>query len=86
MFAKNNTEIYIPPLTLHPVAEGVPGLAQVFANAVVHDAHVAKATFRIGVGGGVCHLSPVQPTSRAHVEPTLQRQQDQQTAGLIRYQ
>lgn len=67
MFAKNNTEIYNPPLTLHPVAEGVPGLAQVFADAVVHDAHMAKATFRIWVGGGVRHLSPVQPTSRAHV-------------------
>lgn len=63
---QNNTQLF-NPLTLHPVAERVPGLAQVIANAVVHDAHMTKATFRIGVGGGVRYPSPVQPTCSTHV-------------------
>lgn len=59
-------------LTLHPVTEGVPGLAQVFAGAVVHDAHVSEATLWVGVGGGVRHPGLVQPASSTHVQPALQ--------------
>lgn len=64
-------------LTPHPEAEGVPGLTQVFTRAVVHDAHVSKATEGIGVGGGVGHPGLVQPASRTHVHPALQRPADQ---------
>lgn len=61
-------------LTLHPVAEGVPGLTQVFTGAIVHDAHVSEATVGVGVGGGVCHTGLVQPAGSTHVQPALQIQ------------
>ena len=47
--------------TFDPVAEGVPGLAQVLAGAVVHDAHMTEATVGVGVGGGVRHPGLRQP-------------------------
>lgn len=60
-------------LTLHPEAESVPGLAQVFTGAVVHDTHVSKATLGTGIGGRVRHPGLVYPASSTHVQPALQR-------------
>lgn len=65
--------VALASLTPHPVAEGVPGLTQVFTGAVVHYAHVSKATEGIGVGGGVGHPGLVQPASSTHIHPALQR-------------
>lgn len=59
--------------TLQSVAKGVPCLAQVLSGAIVHDAHVSKATQRVGVGGGVGHPGLVQPPGGTHVHPTLRR-------------
>lgn len=43
------------PLTFLPVAEDVPGFAQVDSSPVVHDADVAGAAVWGGEGGRVAH-------------------------------
>lgn len=59
------------PLTLLPVAEGVPGLTQVVSGAVVHDAHPVSPAAGVGVGCGVSSRAVVQPPHQAQVESHL---------------
>lgn len=61
----------LAPLTLLPVAERVPGLAQVASGAVVHDAHSVRPTAGVGVGRGVSGCAIVQPTHQAQMESHL---------------
>lgn len=59
------------PLTLLPVAECIPGLAQVASGAIVHDAHSVSPTAGVGVGRGVSGCAIVQPTHQAQMESHL---------------
>jgi len=61
----------LAPLTLLPVAEGIPGLAQVASGAVVHDAHSVSPTAGVGVGCGVSRCAIVQPTHQTQMESHL---------------
>ena len=58
-------------LTFDPVAEGVPGLTEVVALAVVYDAHVTESTLGVGVGGGVGHSGLLQPACCTQVVASL---------------
>lgn len=59
------------PLTLLPVAEGIPGLTQVASGAVVHNAHPVSPTAGVGVGRGVSSRAVVQPPHQAQMESHL---------------
>lgn len=73
------------PLTFFPVAENIPGFAQVDSSAVVHDADVSRAAVWGGEGGRVAHPPTIQPASRAQVVPCLQSAQPEgKTQGKSR--
>lgn len=61
-------------LTLLPVAERIPGLAQVASGAVVNNAHTAGPTAGVGVGCGVSSCAIVQPTHQAQMESHLEEE------------
>lgn len=61
-------------LTLLPIAECIPGLAQVASGAIVHNAHMAGPTAGVGVGCGVSSCAIVQPTHQAQMESHLENQ------------
>lgn len=58
-------------LTFLPVAENIPGFAQIDSSPIVHNANVSGATVWGGEAGGVSHPLTIQPASRAQVVPRL---------------
>lgn len=64
----------LAPLTFLPVAERIPGLAQVASEAIVHNSHMAGATAGVGVGCGVSSCAIVQPTHQAKMESHLEEE------------
>lgn len=64
----------LAPLTLLPVAERIPGLAQVASGTIVHNAHMVGPTAGVGVGCGVSSCAIVQPTHQAQMESHLEEE------------
>lgn len=61
----------LTPLTLLPVAERIPSLAQIASGAIVHDAHSVSPTAGVGIGCGVPSCAIVQPAHQAQMESHL---------------